>query len=66
MSPSSRIAFQGELGAFSEEAIRNLDPRATAISCRDFIDVAQMVESGDADAGMLPIENTLAGSVVGS
>ena len=34
--------------------------------CRDFIDVAQAVESGEVDAGMLPIENTLAGSVVGS
>jgi prephenate dehydratase len=66
VSVSPRIAFQGELGAFSEEAIRNLDPHATAVPCRDFIDVAQMVESGDADAGMLPIENTLAGSVVGS
>jgi prephenate dehydratase len=62
----TRIAFQGELGAFSQEAIRNIDPRATAVPCRDFIDVAQAVESGDADAGMLPIENTLAGSVVGS
>jgi prephenate dehydratase len=62
----ARIAFQGELGAFSEEAIRNIDPEATAVPCRDFIDVAQAVESGDADAGMLPIENTLAGSVVGS
>jgi prephenate dehydratase len=62
----SRIAFQGELGAFSEEAIRNLDPLAIPVPCREFIDVAQAVESGDADAGMLPIENTLAGSVVGS
>jgi prephenate dehydratase len=62
----ARIAFQGELGAFSEEAIRNLDPLATPVPCREFIDVAQAVESGDADAGMLPIENTLAGSVVGS
>jgi prephenate dehydratase len=62
----ARITFQGELGAFSEEAIRNIDPRATPVPCREFIDVAQAVESGDADAGMLPIENTLAGSVVGS
>jgi prephenate dehydratase len=61
-----RIAFQGELGAFSEEAIRNLDARAVPLPCREFIDVAQAVESGDADAGVLPIENTLAGSVVGS
>jgi prephenate dehydratase len=62
----ARIAFQGELGAFSEEAIRNIDPRAAPVPCREFIDVAQAVESGDADAGVLPIENTLAGSVVGS
>jgi prephenate dehydratase len=66
VSGHARIAFQGELGAFSEEAIRNIDPQATAIPCRDFIDVAQSVERGDVDAGMLPIENTLAGSVVGS
>jgi prephenate dehydratase len=62
----ARIAFQGELGAFSEEAIRNLDAHAIPVPCREFIDVAQAVESGDVDAGMLPIENTLAGSVVGS
>jgi prephenate dehydratase len=61
-----RIAFQGELGAFSEEAIRNLDAHAIPVPCREFIDVAQAVESGDVEAGMLPIENTLAGSVVGS
>ncbi len=66
MTLSPRIAFQGELGAYSEEAIRNIDPHATAVPCRDFLDVAQAVESGDVDAGMLPIENTLAGSVVGS
>jgi prephenate dehydratase len=62
----ARIAFQGELGAFSEAAIRNVEPRATPIPCREFIDVARAVESGEADSGMLPIENTLAGSVVGS
>ena len=66
MTAPARIAFQGELGAFSEEAIRNIDPGATPVPCRDFIDVAQAVESGEADTGMLPIENTLAGSVVGS
>ncbi len=66
MTQPARIAFQGELGAYSEEAIRNIDPGATAVPCRDFIDVAQAVESGDVSAGMLPIENTLAGSVVGS
>ena len=66
MTTAARIAFQGELGAFSEEAIRNLDAHAIPVPCREFIDVAQAVASGDVDAGMLPIENTLAGSVVGS
>lgn len=66
MTTPARVAFQGELGAYSEEAIRNLDAHAIPAPCREFIDVAQAVESGDADAGMLPIENTLAGSVVGS
>ena len=62
----SRIAFQGELGAYSEEAVRNLDASATPMPCRDFLDVARAVESGEATAGVLPIENTLAGSVLGS
>ncbi|MEO6211691.1 MAG: prephenate dehydratase [Gemmatimonadaceae bacterium] len=66
MTRTARIAFQGELGAFSEEAIRNIDAHAEVVPCREFIDVAQAVENGDVDAGMLPIENTLAGSVVGS
>lgn len=66
MSTPARIAFQGELGAYSEEAVRKLDPLAIPVPCREFLDVARAVESGDASAGVLPIENTLAGSVVGS
>lgn len=66
MTAPARIAFQGELGAYSEEAVRNLDASATPVPCREFLDVAQAVESGDVSAGVLPIENTLAGSVVGS
>jgi prephenate dehydratase len=66
VSAPARIAFQGELGAYSEEAVRNLDPAAVPVPCREFLDVAHAVESGTATAGVLPIENTLAGSVVGS
>lgn len=66
MTAPPRIAFQGELGAYSEEAVRNLDSSAAPVPCREFLDVARAVDSGDADAGVLPIENTLAGSVVGS
>jgi prephenate dehydratase len=62
-----RVAFQGELGAFSEEAVRQLWPHgAEPVPMRDFPDVAHAVHAGDVDLGLLPIENTLAGSVIGS
>lgn len=62
-----RIAFQGELGAFSEEAVqRAFGDAAEAIPCRENRDVARIVASGATDAGVLPVENTLAGSVPAS
>ena len=61
------VAFQGEPGAFSEEALTLLlAGRATGIPCRDFMDVGRAVESGAAHLGLLPVENSLAGSVLGS
>lgn len=63
MSP--RVAFQGELGAFSEEAVRRyFGPAATPVACRDFAEVGRAVASGSVARGLLPVENTLAGSVV--
>jgi prephenate dehydratase len=61
------ISFQGELGAFSEEAARRffaepVDP----IPHRSFAEVGEAVIEGKVDYGLLPIENSLAGSVVGS
>jgi prephenate dehydratase len=62
-----RIAFQGELGAFSEEAVqRAFGPNEQAVPCRENREVSRMVANGDADAGVLPVENTLAGSVPAS
>ena len=62
-----RVAFQGELGAFSEEAITRLwRDTAEPVPRREFLDVATAVERGEVEYGLLPIENTLAGSVVGS
>ena len=63
-----RVAFQGELGAYSEQAVQQLWPGGAAapVPMREFADVAQAVEAGDVDLGLLPIENTLAGSVIGS
>lgn len=65
--PQLRIAFQGEAGAFSEEAIGQLWGSDVAlVPCRDFLDVTQAVASGTADRGVLPIENTIVGSVAGA
>jgi prephenate dehydratase len=63
----TRVAFQGELGAFSEQGVRQLWPDgAEPVPMREFIDVARAVERGEVELGLLPIENTLAGSVIGS
>lgn len=61
----ARVAFQGELGAFSEEAVRVFFGReAEPVASREFTDVAAAVLAGEVDFGLLPVENTLAGSVV--
>jgi len=61
------IAFQGELGAYSEEAVVKLfGADVNLLPCRENREVAQRVARGDAEAGVLPIENTLAGSVPAS
>jgi prephenate dehydratase len=63
----ARVAFQGELGAFSEEAVhRFFGEGVQPVPRRDFAEVGRAVVEGDVDFGLLPIENSLAGSVVGS
>ncbi len=60
-----RVAFQGEHGAYSEEAVAAWwGGAAVAVPARECADVARLVESGAVDHGMLAIENTLAGSVL--
>jgi prephenate dehydratase len=57
-------AYQGEPGAFSEMAIVEMWGRvATPLPCATFADVITAVESGRADIGMLPTENSIAGPV---
>lgn len=61
---SDKIAFQGERGAFSEEAARKLlPPDVTLLPCARFEDVFRSVKQGRATGAVIPIENTLAGSV---
>jgi prephenate dehydratase len=64
MSDKLRVAFSGERDAFSEEAVLALWPHADPLPARAMTDVAQIVSSGEADAGVLPVENTVAGSVL--
>jgi prephenate dehydratase len=60
-----RVAFQGERGAFSEEAARRLlGPGIVTVAHRSFDDMFGAVVSGATDCAMAPIENTLAGSVI--
>jgi prephenate dehydratase len=59
-----RVAFQGELGAFSQEAIRQLlGAKAKPVPCARFDEVFEALEKGRVDAAVTPIENTLHGSV---
>ena len=58
-----RVAFQGEPGAYSELAVRALRPGSAAIPYRDNAGVVHAVARGEVDLGVLPIENSLAGTV---
>lgn len=59
-----RIAIQGEPGSFSHEAAQKAAPEATILPCGLSAEVFAAVMDGSADAAMIPIENSLAGSVV--
>lgn len=62
---SLTVAFQGERGAFSENAARKLlGGSIDVLPCRSFDDVFAAVRSGAALCAVIPIENTLAGSVL--
>lgn len=58
------IAFQGARGAFSEEATRKLaGAKAAVLPCERFEDVFRSLKEGRTAGAVVPIENTLAGSV---
>src|SRR5262249_11649664 len=58
-----RIAFQGEVGAFSEAAARRMHAHADLVACRSFEEVFSAVDAGPAAYGVLPIENSIGGSI---
>lgn len=58
-----RVAIQGEAGSFSHEAARRLLPGAQIVPCARSAEVFKRLESGSVGAAVIPIENSLAGSV---
>ncbi len=60
---SGRIAFQGELGAYSHQACAQARPDFTPVPCQTFEDVVEMTRSGEVDLGMLAVENSTYGRV---
>ena len=60
---ATRIAFQGEPGAYSHQACRDARPGMEALPCRTFEDVIEATLSGKADIAMLPVENSTYGRV---
>jgi prephenate dehydratase len=63
MTKTMKIAFQGEPGANSHIAIAEAYPDAEPLACPTFEDALAAIASGEADLGMIPIENSVAGRV---
>jgi prephenate dehydratase len=58
-----KMAFQGEPGANSHIAIREAHPDCEALACGTFEDALNAISAGEADLGMIPVENSVAGRV---
>ncbi len=61
--PAIRVGFQGEVGAYSEEALSGLYPSAQMVPHPSFEATFDAVTRGELDRAVLPIENSLFGSV---
>ena len=60
---TGRVAFQGERGANSDMACREMLPAMDPVPCDTFEDAFASVNNGDCDLAMIPIDNTIAGRV---
>ena len=58
-----KVAIQGELGSFSHEAAERMLPRCTVVPCARSAEVFDRLQRESVGAAVVPIENTLAGTV---
>jgi len=58
-----RIAIQGEAGSFSHEAAKRMVPGCVIVPCARSAEVFDRLERGSVSSAIIPIENSLAGSV---
>jgi prephenate dehydratase len=58
-----KIAIQGEPGSFSHEAARRMVKGCTIVPCARSLEVFDLIDSGKVPIAIIPIENSLAGSV---
>ena len=63
MQDNNFISFQGEYGANSHLACKNVFPEMEVLPCDTFEDVFDSVRSGKSSLAMIPIENSVAGRV---
>lgn len=58
------VAFQGEPGAYSEQAVHeHCGPETATRPCHTFTEIFESIHEGKATHGMLPVENSLAGMI---
>ena len=58
-----RISFQGEPGAYSHQACREARPEHEPLPCATFDEAIEAVRSGEAELGMIAVENSTYGRV---
>ncbi|MGA2413823.1 MAG: prephenate dehydratase domain-containing protein [Candidatus Sulfotelmatobacter sp.] len=63
MKSAGKVAIQGELGSFSHEAAERMLPRPVVVPCTRSAEVFDRLDRGTVGAAVIPIENSLAGTV---
>jgi len=63
-SPQAKVAFQGEPGAYSEEAIFSyFNSSVETLAFKTFLDVFEALKKDEVDFAVVPLENSLEGTV---